>query len=54
MKQTRKENGGQQTGENCRCCKIEIDGQVIQRRLEFRYLGINVTSFGSIVDETRS
>jgi len=30
-----------------------IDGQVIQQRLGFRYLGANVTSFESNEDEMR-
>lgn len=34
-------------------CKLEVDGQVIQQELKFKYLGIDITSYGNIEDEVR-
>ncbi|XP_060522502.1 uncharacterized protein LOC132699671 [Cylas formicarius] len=34
-------------------CKLEVDGQVIQQEMEFKYLGIDITSYGNMEDEVR-
>lgn len=33
--------------------KLEVDGQVIQQEMKFKYLGIDTTSYGDIEDEVR-
>lgn len=34
-------------------CKLEVDGQVIQQEMKFKYLGIDITSYGNVEDEVR-
>ncbi|XP_060524527.1 uncharacterized protein LOC132700944 [Cylas formicarius] len=34
-------------------CKLEVDGQVIQQEMKFKYLGIDITSYVNVVDEVR-
>uniref|UniRef100_A0A6P7FTG7 Uncharacterized protein LOC114332484 n=1 Tax=Diabrotica virgifera virgifera TaxID=50390 RepID=A0A6P7FTG7_DIAVI len=34
-------------------CKIEIDGKIIKQEARFRYLGIDITSYGDVKEEVR-
>ena len=34
-------------------CKLEINGEVIKQEMKFKYLGINITSYGNVEEEVR-
>ncbi|CAG9840097.1 unnamed protein product [Diabrotica balteata] len=34
-------------------CKIQIDGKILKQEAMFRYLGIDITSYGDIKEEVR-
>ena len=34
-------------------CKLEIDGRVVEKVIEFKYLGVNITSSGNLVKEIK-
>ena len=33
------------------CCKLEIDGRIVEQVMEFNYLRVNITSSGNLVKE---
>ena len=34
-------------------CKLKINGEVIKQEMKFKYLGINITSYGNVEEEVR-
>ena len=36
------------------CCKLEIDGRMVEQVMEFNYLGVNITSSGNLGKEIKT